>query len=174
MIVPVISLIVAMDEAWVIGQKGGLPWRIPEDLKWFKANTLGKPCIMGRKTWESLPRRPLPGRTNIVVTRDLAFVADGAVVVHSLERAVAEASAGGAKEIMVIGGAEIYRAAMPLVQRMYLTRVDGRHDGDAHFPAYDPAGWRVEVAGSYPSSPGQPIGYSFLILERKESSHDRA
>ncbi len=167
----IVSLIVAMDEAGVIGRNGALPWRIPEDMKWFRVTTMGKPCIMGRKTWESLPKRPLPGRVNMVVTRAEGFSAGGAVVVNSLDGAFC-AAAGD--EVMVIGGAEIYRAALPVASRIYLTRVQGRFEGDVHFPALDPSTWDETVVGVYPPSTAQPIGYSFAILNRKVLPHERS
>jgi len=109
-----ISLILAMADNGVIGNKGGIPWRLPEDMRRFKALTLGKPNIMGRKTWESLPKKPLPGRANIIVTRDRNYSAQGATVVASIEEALGRAKAENPEEVMVIGGAEIYRAALPL------------------------------------------------------------
>jgi dihydrofolate reductase len=164
---PVIALIVAVAENGVIGRDGTLPWRIPEDMKWFKASTEGRPLIMGRKTWESLPRRPLPGRTNIVVTRNNHYRAEGAVVVVALEAAIEVALGEEPEEIMVIGGAEIYRAALPLARRIYLTSVHGEIAGDTHFPAIDRADWSETVVGVYPSSAARPIGYSFIVLDKK-------
>jgi len=168
---PIIALVVAVAENGVIGKDGKLPWRIPEDMKWFKERTLGKPCVMGRKTWESLPKRPLPGRTNIVVTRERSYLADGAVVVHTLEAALDVAAGEGAGEIMVIGGADLYRAALPLARRIYLTSVHGAVDGDTLFPEIDREAWAETVLSAYPASlapsPERPIGYSFIILERK-------
>lgn len=155
-----IALIIAVARNGVIGRDNTLPWRLPADLKHFKATTLGKPIVMGRKTFESLGR-PLPGRTNIVITRDRTFAADGAVVVHSLEEALREAEAvamrDGAEEIMVIGGAEIYRQALPLAQTVYYTRVLLDVDGDAHFPELDTAQWQCthrqcfSAEGDYPA-----------------------
>jgi dihydrofolate reductase len=140
-----IALIVAVARNGVIGRDNTLPWRLPADLKHFKATTLGKPIVMGRKTFESLGK-PLPGRTNIVITRDESFSAEGAVVVHTIEAALQAADAiavrDGAAEIMVIGGAEIYRQALPLAQVLYYTRVELDVDGDAHFPAIDWAQWQ--------------------------------
>src|ERR1700733_4082023 len=121
-----------MAENGVIGNKGGLPWRIPEDLRRFKEVTMGKPCIMGRRTWESLPRKPLPGRTNIVVTRDTSFSADGAVVAHSLEEAIARTH--GAPEVAIIGGAELFKEAIPLANRIDLTEVHAEIEGDTRMP----------------------------------------
>lgn len=170
----VLSLIVAIAENGVIGRDGGLPWRLPEDLKWFKARTMGKPIIMGRKTWESFPRRPLPGRTNIVVTRDAAYRAEGGVVATSLDAALAIARAEATDEIMIIGGAELYALALPRVQRIYLTQVAIRAEGDTFFPALDRSAWHARTEAEHAPSTAQPIGYSFIILERKEFLDERA
>ena len=164
---PIIALIVAVAENGVIGRDGKLPWRIPEDMKWFKARTEGRPLIMGRKTWESFPKRPLPGRTNIVITRDASYKAEGGVVVTSLAAALDVAYGEEPEEIMVIGGAEIYRAALPLARRIYLTSVHGEIAGDTHFPVLDRADWNETIVGVYPSSETRPIGYSFIILDKK-------
>lgn len=171
---PVIAMIVAVAENGVIGRDGGLPWRIPEDMKWFKARTEGRPLIMGRKTWESFPKRPLPGRTNIVVTRQKDYRADGGVVVGTLEAALDVASGEAPEEIMIIGGAELYRLALPVTDRIYLTSVKGDIAGDTHFPVLDLAQWKATVAGVYPPSAERPIGYSFIILDRKDVPHERA
>jgi dihydrofolate reductase len=164
---PVIALIVAVAENGVIGRDGKLPWRIPEDMKWFRERTAGRPLIMGRKTWESFPKRPLPGRTNIVITRDASYKAEGAVVVTSLPAALDVAYGEAPEEIMVIGGAEIYRAALPLVRRIYLTSVHGEIEGDTLFPPIDRADWHETIVGVYPSSAERPIGYSFVILDKR-------
>ncbi|HEY0010952.1 MAG TPA: dihydrofolate reductase [Candidatus Paceibacterota bacterium] len=122
-----------------LGKEGALIWSFPEDVRRFKALTLGHPVVMGRKTWESIPNkyRPLPGRTNIVVTRSADFSAEGAVVVHSLEEALSAAKgAPGSEEICIIGGGEIYRLALPFTDRLYLTLVDDDMEGDAYFPEY--------------------------------------
>lgn len=164
---PIVTFVVAIAENGVIGRDGKLPWRIPEDMKWFRARTEGRPLIMGRKTWESLPKRPLPGRTNIVVTRDSSYKAEGAVVVTSLAAAIDVAAGEAPEEIAVIGGAEIYRAAMPFVRRIYLTSVHGEIEGDTYFPAIDRSDWNETIVGVYPSSAERPIGYSFIILDKK-------
>ncbi|MGD1956463.1 MAG: dihydrofolate reductase [Sphingomonadales bacterium] len=159
---PLISAIVARGSNGVIGKDGDLPWRLPEDLKRFKAITLGKPIIMGRKTWDSLGR-PLPGRKNIVLTRDTQFAAEGCVVVHTLDDAIDAAS--GTEDIMIIGGAEIYRLAMPHVGRIYLTEVDAAPDGDTYFPELVEREWQKSAEEVYPSGPQTP-GFRFLVYDR--------
>jgi dihydrofolate reductase len=136
---PEIILVVARADNGVIGNKGALPWHIPEDLKHFKTRTMGKPMVMGRKTFESLPGL-LPGRRHIVVTRDPAWTAEGAEVAHDAESAIA--LAGDAPEITVIGGAEIYRLFLPLAHKIELTEVHRSPEGDAKMPPLG-AGWRV-------------------------------
>lgn len=157
-----ITLVLAMAENGVIGDKGTIPWRIADDMKRFKALTLGKPVVMGRKTWDSLPRKPLPDRTNIVVTRQPDWSADGAVTAASLEDALGKA--GDAADVMVIGGGEIYRAALTRADRIELTEVHGAFDGDAHF-AFDRAQWR-EVARASHTTPGGLV-YSYVTLSRR-------
>jgi dihydrofolate reductase len=160
-----ISLILARADNGVIGSKGGLPWRLPDDLRRFKSLTMGKPCIMGRKTWESLPKKPLPGRTNIVVTRDRAFAAEGAVAVHSFEEALARAEDENATEIMVIGGAEIFALAMPRADRIHLTEIHATPEGDVRFPAFAPQQWRETAR----EDRDQGLAHSYVTLDRKMS-----
>ncbi|GGA97638.1 dihydrofolate reductase [Brucella endophytica] len=142
---PLISLVVAIAQNGVIGRDNGLPWRLSTDMKRFKAITMGKPVIMGRKTWESIGR-PLPGRVNIVVTRDATFSPEGAEMAHSVESALelarARAAEAGVDEICVIGGGEIYRQSLPLADRLHVTEVVGEVEGDTTFPVIDPATWR--------------------------------
>ncbi len=161
----VISLVVAMADNGVIGKGGKLPWHIPEDMRRFKALTLGKPCIMGRRTWDSLPKKPLPGRDNIVITRDRAFRADGAVVVHSLDAALSRA--GDAEEIAVIGGAEIYKAALPHATRIHLTQIHTEVEGDTRLPPFDPALWHQTVREDHVTADG--LRYSDVTLERRHA-----
>ncbi len=162
---PPIVLVVAAGENGVIGVNGTLPWRLPEDLKRFKALTIGKPNIMGRKTWESLPRKPLPGRTNIVVTRDAAYRADGAKLAHSFDGALALARAENPSEIMVIGGEAIFAAALPLATRIELTEVASAPEGDAFMPRFDRNQWR-ETQREGPQE-NADLRYAFVTLERK-------
>jgi len=155
-----ISIIAAVAENGVIGRDGGLPWRLPEDMKRFKALTMGKPVIMGRKTFESIGV-PLPGRPNIVITRSRDFSAKGVHVVHGFKDALDKASSlvGDGDEIMVIGGAEIYRSALAFASRLYLTEVHEAVEGDARFPDFERRRWREASRDRHP-------GYDFVVLER--------
>ena len=159
-----ISFVVAVSRNGVIGRDGGLPWHISSDLQRFKAITMGKPIIMGRKTWESLPKRPLPGRLNIVVTRQKNYMAENAVVVP--DAAAAIIAAGNVDEIAVIGGGEIYRMFMPLVDRVYLTEVDLDVDGDTHFPVLPAAEWQETAREIHGAGPKDSSGFVLRILDR--------
>jgi dihydrofolate reductase len=158
-----LSIIVAMADNGVIGRDNALPWRLPADLARFKRLTMGKPIVMGRKTWESLPGL-LPHRTHVVITRTTDYRADGALVVHSLDQALAHVA--DVDEVMVIGGAEIYRQALPLACRLYLTRVHADVDGDARFPPFDPADWHEAWQEPHPSDERNDHSYTFVDLER--------
>jgi dihydrofolate reductase len=159
----IISLVYAQSKNGVIGRDGDLPWRLPSDLKRFKETTLGKPVIMGRKTWNSLPRKPLPGRVNIVMTRDKSFAAEEATVVSSA--AAALAAAGEVAEVCVIGGGEIYSAFLPLANRIYLTEVDVEVEGDTFAPLLDKA-WK-EVSRTTPvQGDNDSAAFVTLVLER--------
>jgi dihydrofolate reductase len=159
-----ISLIVAAAANDVIGAGGALPWHLPDDFRWFRAQTMGKPVAMGRKTWESIGR-PLPGRQNIVITRDRGYLAAGAEVVHTPEAALE--SAGEAPELMVIGGAAIFRAFRPWASRLYLTRVDAVVEGDTCFPAPDPARWELLTAESHAADERHEYPFEFRVYERR-------
>jgi dihydrofolate reductase len=162
-IVPtMITLILAMADNGVIGKDGAIPWRIGDDLKRFKRLTLGKPVVMGRKTWDSLPRKPLPERPNIVITRQHGWREDGAVTASSLDDALAKAA--DAAEVMVIGGAEIYHAALPLAHRIELTEVHRQFDGDAHF-SFAREDWREVTREEHLTEDGLP--FSYVTLTRK-------
>ena len=151
---PKLSLIVAVSDDGVIGRDGALPWRLSADLRYFKKRTMGKPVIMGRRTWASIGR-PLPGRDNIVVTRNRAFDAPGATVVHDIESALD--AAGDTSEIMIIGGETLYRALLPRADRVYLTRVHvAVPDGDARFPDLDPSQWTLVCSQFLAGEDGQP------------------
>jgi dihydrofolate reductase len=164
-----VALILARGDNGVIGRDGGLPWHLSGDLKFFKAQTLGKPIVMGRKTFQSIGR-PLPGRPNLVITRDPDFRAEGvevfAEVAAALARAQALAAASGAAEVMVIGGGQIYDLTLPLARRVYLTEVHASPQGDTAFPDLDPAAW-MEIRRDPPVSggAGQP-DFSIVVLER--------
>jgi dihydrofolate reductase len=155
-----LSLIVARASNGVIGKDNQLPWYLPADLKYFKAVTMGKPIVMGRKTFESIGR-PLPGRQNIVVTRNVNFISDGITVVHSVEAAIAAANA--VEEVMLIGGSELYKLSLPLADRIYLTEIYQDFDGDAHFPALD-SQWQQVSRDDHVSDDG--LAYSFCIFEK--------
>jgi dihydrofolate reductase len=158
-----LSVVVAADECGGIGRAGGLPWHLPEDLKRFKAITMGKPIVMGRRTWDSIGR-PLPGRRSIVVSRQAGLTIDGAEVVGSLEEALQAAS--GAPEACVIGGADIYRIALPRAELIHLTRVHATVAADTFLPALDPADWQ-EVSSEYHAADERhAYPYSFLTLRR--------
>ena len=168
---PRIALIVAAAENGVIGCDGGMPWRLSTDLKRFRGLSQGRPVVMGRKTFQSLPK-PLEGRTNIVVTRSPDFAAPpGVVVTSSLPAAIAAggraALATGADEILVIGGGEIYAAALPLANRIYLTRVHGEPSGDTTFPALDAAQWAESRREDVPAGPKDSFATTFIVLERR-------
>ncbi|MEH6649697.1 MAG: dihydrofolate reductase [Motiliproteus sp.] len=164
-----LALIVAQSENRVIGRNNALPWHLSEDLKYFKAVTMGKVIIMGRKTYESIGR-PLPGRTNIVVTRDREYQADGVTVVFSLEQAIEQAAAiseiNGVAEAMVIGGSELYTQALPLTKRLYLTQVHHHVEGDACFPELDPTQWQQVSRQDFDAIEPNPYRYSFIVLDR--------
>lgn len=159
-----ISLVVAVSRNGVIGRDGGLPWHISSDLKRFKEITMGKPVIMGRKTWEGLPRKPLPGRRNIVVTRSTDYTAEGAEVVASAEAALALCA--DEPEVSIIGGGEIYRLFWPLADRLYLTEVDMEVDGDTFFPAPDPSEWREVSRAVHEQGPKDSAGFVPRVLDR--------
>ena len=158
-----ISIVVAMDSNGVIGKDNELPWHLPADLQHFKKTTMGKPILMGRKTWESIGR-PLPGRTNIVITRDSDYQADGCVVVNSIDAAMA--AAAEQDEVMVIGGAEFYRQVLPRADTLYLTRIHASFDGDTVFPELNAADWREVERSDQSADEKNPHDYSFIRLER--------
>jgi dihydrofolate reductase len=170
MVLP-IALVVARARNGVIGFKGDLPWRIRSDMAWFKANTLGKPVIMGRKTWDSLPLQPLPGRLNIVLSRDGSFEPKTAVPVENFNEAVEMASEqaqeDGAKEVCVIGGTALFELAMPRARRLYITEVEAEPEGDAFFPAFDEADWTEVHREAHQPGEKDDHPFVFRILERK-------
>lgn len=166
-----IAVYVAIAENGVIGRDGGLPWRLRTDMQRFKATTMGKPIVMGRKTWESFPRRPLPGRANIVVSRDKDFKAEGADLTGSLEEAIALARskpiAEGAKaEICILGGGQIYAQALPFADRLYVTHVLGTVDGDTRFPAIDPQQWAPVSVEDVPAGEKDTHPTRYVVYDR--------
>lgn len=158
-----ISLIAAMDRNRVIGHGGELPWHLPNDLRWFKRCTMGKPMIMGRRTWESIGR-PLPGRTSIVLTTDQSYTAEGARVVHSLEDALQQAAAE-ADEVMIIGGGVLFGETISLAHRLYLTVIQGECEGDTWFPFFATDDWNETFSEHHEADEKNPWDHSFLIWE---------
>lgn len=169
--IPSLAIVVARARNGVIGRDGRLPWRLRSDLQLFKANTIGKPCIMGRATWESLPLRPLPGRLNIVLSRDERFRPKGALVCASFEEAVQiareQAAEDGVDEVAVIGGAAVFALAMPRARRIYLTEVDAAPDGDVFLPEFDESAFREVRRESYAAGEKDDHPFVFRVLERK-------
>ncbi|MBU8878949.1 dihydrofolate reductase [Bacillus sp. FJAT-29790] len=160
-----ISLIWAMDENRVIGNNNELPWHLPEDLKFFKRTTMGHPIAMGRKTWDSIGR-PLPGRENIVITRNPAFTCDGCTVLNSVD-ALVEYSSNKDDEVFVIGGAEIFKVILPSVDRLYLTRIHDKFEGDTFFPELDMTKWTLVSKEKGIKDEKNPYDYDFEIYEKK-------
>jgi dihydrofolate reductase len=158
-----ISIVVAMDQDQAIGVNGSLPWHLPEDLKYFKRITMGKPIIMGRKTHDSIGR-PLPGRENIVVTRNPQYRAQGCTVLSSIQAALKHCE--GQAEVMIVGGSSLYADALNYANRLYLTEVHAAVGGDVFFPAFDRADWQECARESYQSDDKNPYAYSFTVLDR--------
>ncbi|HQR87826.1 MAG: dihydrofolate reductase [Caulobacter sp. 12-67-6] len=169
--IPILSIVVARASNGVIGRDGDLPWRLKSDLALFKANTLGKPIIMGRKTWDSLPRKPLPGRMNVVLSRDGSFEPANAVVCESFLEAVQmareQAQEDGADEVCIIGGRALFDMALPKAKRLYLTEVDAEVEGDVTFPAFDEAAWTEVRREEHPAGEGDDYAFIFRVLERR-------
>jgi dihydrofolate reductase len=161
---PRVTLILARARNGVIGARGGLPWRLPEDLAFFKRTTMGHPIVMGRKTWESIGR-PLPGRRSIVVTRDRGFAAAGAEVVHGLDEAIARCA--DADEIFVIGGAQLYAEALPRADRLLLTEIDAEFDGDTFLPAPSPDQWTEADRAHHPPAGARSFAFDFVDYRRR-------
>ncbi len=162
---------VARSRNGVIGRDGDLPWRLKSDLALFKATTLGKPVIMGRKTWDSLPRKPLPGRMNVVLSRDGSFEPAQAVVCESFLEAVQmareQAQDDGVEEVCVIGGRALFEMALPKAKRLYLTEVDAEVEGDVTFPDFDEAAWIEVRREEHPAGDGDDHAFVFRVLERR-------
>jgi dihydrofolate reductase len=162
----VVSLIVAVSKNGVIGREGVLPWRLPSDLKWFKKHTMGKPVIMGRKTWDSLPRKPLPGRRNVVLTRNERFHCEGCEKASSVDDALKQASVAQGDEVFVIGGGDIFRQFMGYADRIYLTEVDMNVSGDTIFATLESQKWKLTFDEIHHASGEDSADFRFRIYER--------
>jgi dihydrofolate reductase len=167
---PTLALVAARASNGVIGRDGALPWRLKSDLALFKATTLFKPILMGRRTWDSLPKKPLPGRANFVLSRDGTFEPTGAVVCERFEEALSmareQAEEDGATEVCVIGGVALFELALPKARRLYLTEVQAEVEGDVRFPAFDAAAWREVRREAHPAGEGDDHPFVFRVLER--------
>jgi len=165
-----VAMIAGVARNGVIGANGSIPWKIPSDMAFFKATTMGKPIIMGRKQYESVGR-PLPGRTNLVVTRQSGYQPDGVIVISSLEAALDHAqtiaAADRADEVMIIGGGEIYAQAMPVADRLYISHIDLAPEGDVVFPPIDPAKWLVFAEPEVQSSERDTASYRVRVYHRR-------
>jgi len=162
---PTVTLIAARARNGVIGRNNAMPWKIPGEQAYFKRNTMGHPIIMGRKTWESIGR-PLPGRRSIVVTRGITFAAVGAEVAHGLDEALSLCA--DAPEVFVIGGAQIYEAAMPHAERLLVTEIDADFEGDTYFPSIDRAQWRETQREHHAPDDTRTFGFDFVTYERAQ------
>ena len=160
----IISFVAAMGKNKVIGKNNSLPWTMPADMKRFKELTMNKPIIMGRKTYESIGK-PLPKRTNIIITRDENYEAEGCIVAHSVEEALNVAK--NSEEVMVIGGSQIYKLFFPMANKIYLTIIEHDFEGDAYFPKYDVIEWKETDYEEHEKDAENPYDYIFLTLERK-------
>lgn len=167
-----VSLLLAASENNVIGKDNQLPWHLPEDLKFFKNLTWGLPILMGRKTFDSIGK-PLPGRKSIVITRQTGWQHDGVVVVHSVEEAVRQAEGFGAKEIFVIGGAEIFNTTLPSADRIYLTRIHHEFEGDVFFPPLAGDDWNLSASRFCQASEKNPYNHTYQVWDRRSGSTER-
>jgi len=163
----IISAIVAASKNWVIGKNNEIPWYIPNDLRYFRRMTLGHHIILGRKNYESIGK-PLPKRTNLIVTRDTNFEAPGCLVVHSVEEAIAIAKKNKEEELMICGGGQIYAQTMPLVEKLYFTEIEAVVDGDVYFPEIDESEWDLISTERNQADDRHEYGYNFMIYERKK------
>ena len=162
---PTLSLIWAMADNRVIGIENRLPWKLPADMKWFRENTMGKPIIMGRLTFESFGAKPLPGRRNIIISRNPTYAADGIESCNSLEEALKATQDND--EVMIIGGMSLYQQALPLAERLYMTLVHTNVEGDAWFPEFDLQHWRETTRSDFLADDKNPYPYSFIILDKQ-------
>ena len=167
---PRLCMVVARARNGVIGRDNDLPWRLKSDMRWFRKTTKGKPVLMGRKTWDSFPKKPLPNRPNYVATRDHAFEAPGARVFSDLSAMVAaaraQASLLGVEEVCILGGEHLYRTLLPQTDRIYLTDVDAAPEGDTVFPELDPKDWRSETLEEVPASETDEHAFAIRVLDR--------
>lgn len=159
-----ISFIVAMDKNRVIGKDNQLPWHLPADLKYFKKITMGHPIVMGRKTHESIGK-PLPGRENIIVTRNNTYTADGCIVIHSMDELLQLKERAG--EVFVIGGAELFHTLFPYADRLYITQIEHEFEGDTYFPQYKEEDWRLVSSVKGIKDESNPYDYFFNLYERR-------
>ncbi len=170
MSLPILSIVAARARNGVIGRDGALPWRLKSDMALFKAVTLGKPVIMGRRTWDSLPNKPLPGRANLVLSRDGTFEPKGAVVCDRFEQALSmareQAEDESAEEVCVIGGTALFALALPKARRLYLTEVEADVEGEAVFPTLRDADWREVRCEPHHAGQGDDYAFTFRVLER--------
>ena len=164
----IISLIAAVAKNRVIGKNNDLPWHLPDDMKFFMQTTSTHHVIMGRKNYESIPEkfRPLPNRTNMVVTRQTNYEAPGCTIVNSLEEAISIAEKSGEKETFIIGGAEIYRQGFPMTDRMYLTEINATIEGDTYFPAFDHGEWKEVSRVSHSTDERHHYSFDFVVYEK--------
>ncbi len=160
-----LSLIWAMADNRVIGIENRLPWKLPADMKWFRQNTMGKPIIMGRLTFESFGAKPLPGRRNIIISRNPSYTADGIDVYTSLEDALQSTQSN--EETMIIGGMSLYKQALPLADRLYMTLIHANMEGDAWFPKFDLHEWQETAHSNFPADEKNPHAYSFITLDKQ-------
>ena len=162
------SLIVAMSKNKVIGADNRLPWHMPADMRYFKRMTMGCPVIMGRKTFDSMGKKPLGGRTNIILTRRPALHPEGCEVACELKEAFEKAVEAGAKEVFVIGGSQVYALALPMVDTLYITEIDTEVQGDTYFPNFDRSQWQEASRESHPADAKNKYDYAFVTYVRKE------
>jgi dihydrofolate reductase len=167
-----ISLIAAIAQNNVIGKNNDLPWHLPDDMKYFMKTTSGHYVIMGRKNYESIPEkfRPLPNRTNIVVTRQINYKAENCTIVHSLEEALALAQQGHQQEVFIIGGAEIYTQGFLKANRLYLTEIHGTIEGDTYFPEFDKKNWMETSRIHHPADDRHAFAFDYVVYEKVENA----
>ncbi len=165
----IISLIAAVSKNLVIGKNNDLPWHLPDDMKFFMQTTKGHHCIMGRKNYDSIPDkfRPLPNRTNIVVTRQKGFKAPGCIVVNDIEKALELSKKNGETEVFIIGGAEIYRQGMSVTQRMYLTEIQAEIHGDVFFPEFKKDSWKEMKRVHHAADERHVYAFDFVVYDRR-------